>query len=136
MAQDFITNVGIDFPLEQFAQKLSQMYFTKGYLCNMVHLDCGIILSLEKDLGGANSILGLGTGLKVNLYVSNGILTVSYTDEEWTSKIIAVALGLALGGFVLPAALIVTGLIGVYNQSNLSKDISNDVKFLLSTMYR
>lgn len=134
MAQDFIVNVNSDFDLVYFTQNLVDIYRARGFRVNVLTIENGCIVELGKELGGANSILGLGVGIKVSLYVKNNILSVSFSNEEWTSKIIAIALGFFFSAFFLPVAFIVTGIIGITRQLDLSKTIHSDITVILSSI--
>ena len=134
MAQDFIINVGNSFSADRLVEALTELYRSKGYSVSILKLSSGCIISLEKGLGGANKILGLGTGVKVNLTVNNGVLSVSFAEAEWASKIIAVTLGALFSALVFPLAFVVTGVIGISNQLTLNKSISSDINVILPSV--
>lgn len=134
MAQDFIVNVTPDFDMVAFSQNLAGIYRTRGFNVNILPLENGCMISLTKDTGGANTIIGLGVGIKVTLFVHNNILSVSFSDEEWVSKITAICVGFFFSAFVLPLALVVTGIIGVTKQMDLSKTVHSDITVILSSI--
>ncbi len=61
--------------------------------------------------------------------VNNGVLNITFTDAEWTSKII----GAVIGWFLCLIPLI-TAIIGVVRQTSLPKNIENDVRMMISSM--
>ncbi len=129
MANNLIVNVSPTFNLGSFSEQLANIYRQKGYNANVVYLNGNTVITIEKDLGGINTVLGLGQGIKVNCAQSGNLLTVSYFDEEWTSKII----GIAIGWFLCFIPLI-TGAVGAYQQYSLPNNISNDARMLAANM--
>ncbi len=76
-----------------------------------------IIVSKDRD-GIKNSVLGLGVECRVAITVADDILTLSI-GSEWTNKIIALFIG-----WFLCWIPIITGVIGLINQSSLPDKIS------------
>lgn len=72
-------------------------------------------------------LLGMGLGIKATISIKGNLLTVIYSDAEWTGKII----GLAVGWFICLVPFI-TAIIGSVNQNNLPKQINNDITMLAS----
>ena len=80
--------------------------------------------------GGANYLFGLGQGITATLTVQKQTLMVTYSDAEWTGKII----GIAVGWFLCLIPFI-TGIIGAVRQSKLPDTITADIQCLISSGY-
>ena len=74
-------------------------------------------------------MFGLDKGIKVNCMQNGNVLTVAYSEAEWTSKII----GLSIGWLVCFIPLI-TAAIGAYQQCSLPNNISADIRMIASNM--
>ena len=75
-----------------------------------------IIVSKDRE-GFKNSILGMGIECRVAITVADDILTLSI-GSEWTNKIVALVIG-----WFLCWIPIITGIIGIVNQSSLPDKI-------------
>ena len=75
-----------------------------------------IIVSKDRE-GIKNTILGLGVECRVAITVANDMLNLSI-NSEWTNKIIALVIG-----WFLCWIPIVTGIVGLVNQSSLPEKI-------------
>ncbi len=75
-----------------------------------------IIVTKDRE-GIKNTILGLGVECRVAITVSNDMLTLSI-NSEWTNKIIALVIG-----WFLCWIPIITGIVGLVNQSSLPEKI-------------
>ena len=131
MAGNLFLNVGENFDIDTFSNKLADTYRAKGYGVNVVNMNGNYIVAIEKDLGGINTVLGLGEGIKANIIYTNGNLCINYSDEEWTSKII----GLVVGWFCCLIPFI-TAIIGIAKQVSLPKNITSDATMLASSISR
>ncbi len=129
MAQNLSIYVNPNFNLYEFCNRLAELYRAKGYNASVINVGASIMINFEKNTGGINMLLGMGESIKATCSVINGMLTIVYTNAEWTSKII----GLAVGWFLCLVPFI-TAIIGCINQSNLPKNISNDATMLISGM--
>lgn len=129
MASNFMLNVSPEFNMEAFSEQLANLYRARGYVVTVANVNGNAIISFEKNVGGINTILGLGEGVKANCMVNNGVLNVTFTDAEWTSKII----GAVIGWFLCLIPLI-TAIIGVVRQTSLPKNIENDIRMMISSM--
>jgi len=127
MATNYIANVSPDFNLDAFANDLEQVYIMKGFSVRTIKLNNGVQMVFDKNCGGINMLLGMGLGITANITVNNGVLNISYTNEEWTGKII----GLVVGWFICMIPLI-TAIIGAVQQMDLSKNINNDAATLIA----
>ena len=129
MASNFMLNVSPEFNMEAFSEQLANLYRARGYVVTVANMNGNAIISFEKNIGGINTVLGLGEGVKANCMVNNGVLNITFTDAEWTSKII----GAVIGWFLCLIPLI-TAIIGVVRQTSLPKNIENDVRMMNSSM--
>ncbi|MBQ8532091.1 MAG: hypothetical protein IJ432_01500 [Clostridia bacterium] len=129
MASNFMLNVSPEFNMEAFSEQLANLYRARGYVVTVANMNGNAIISFEKNIGGINTVLGLGEGVKANCMVNNGVLNITFTDAEWTSKII----GAVIGWFLCLIPLI-TAIIGVVRQTSLPKNIENDVRMMISSM--
>ena len=129
MASNFMLNVSPEFNMEAFSEQLANLYRARGYVVTVANMNGNAIISFEKNIGGLNTVLGLGEGVKANCMVNNGVLNITFTDAEWTSKII----GAVIGWFLCLIPLI-TAIIGVVRQTSLPKNIENDVRMMISSM--
>ena len=119
-------NVTPDFNMHEMVAKLTQMYQAKGFLVSTMPVGNGVTMDFSKDDSGIKKIAGLALGVKANISVNSGTLTVSYTEAEWTGKIIAGVVGLFLCWVVC-----ITAIVGCVNQSSLETRISNDIRLLV-----
>ena len=129
MASNFMLNVSPEFNMEAFSEQLANLYRARGYVVTVANMNGNAIISFEKNIGGINTVLGLGECVKANCMVNNGVLNITFTDAEWTSKII----GAVIGWFLCLIPLI-TAIIGVVRQTSLPKNIENDVRMMISSM--
>lgn len=123
-------NVPQNYDLQMLVCKLRDLYITKGFTANITSAFPGNFnLRLEKNIGGINTLLGLGKAISVNFSLQGNMLIISYTDAEWTSKVI----GLVVGWFLCLIPF-VTAIIGAFGQYDLPGEISRDVTMLLGTV--
>ena len=125
-----IYNVSENFQISKFIDLLVQRYQGKGYNVLTTQLsDNGYVITLNKNTGGINTVLGLGEGIKVNCFINDKLLNINFTDAEWTSKII----GGILGWFLCLIPLI-TAIIGTVRQFSLPNDINTDCGIIISML--
>ncbi len=124
---NFSLNVREDINVDTIAQRLAEIYNVKGYTVTVTKFNNSVSVNFEKGLGGINTVLGMGVSVKANISVTNGVLNVTFSDAEWTSKII----GYAVGWFLcwIP---IVTAVIGTINQLELPKSIGSDIRMIIN----
>ncbi|MBQ8606404.1 MAG: hypothetical protein IJ408_06660 [Clostridia bacterium] len=134
MASPVSFNVNPTFDLDAFVKKLADSLAASGYSVKAVKLADMYSIDVEKDLGGINTILGLGEGIKANVVQNGNTVTISYLNEEWTSKIIAIALGWVLSGTVIFLVTLITGIVGLVKQLDLPKKISNEAMSIAATL--
>ena len=130
MANSFVLNVRNGFDLGMFCQNVAQFYQTQGFVVNVGMFGPGNAqITFDKNTGGINTILGLGIGLKANIMYNGNALSVSFTDAEWTGKIIGIVVGPYL--CLIP---IVTAIVGIIKQSDFPKQLQNDMTMIASNM--
>lgn len=127
MAQPLFVNVPEGFDMGVFAQKIAETYQAKGYTVQPAVSGDTAMITISKGIGGINTITGLGESISLNCSVSDNKLIVNYTNEEWTSKIIACVVGWFC--CLIP---FITGIVGIVRQVNLPKNISADAMLLAS----
>lgn len=127
MADSVFFNVAPDFNLQMFAGQLAEKYRMEGFTVSVAEFNNTVVLTFDKSTGGINMLLGLGLGIKATCTVVNGVLTIAFSDAEWTGKII----GLCVGWFICLVPFI-TAIVGCVKQSQLPKDIGNDAMVIAS----
>lgn len=127
MAQPYYANLPEGFDMGVFVTKLTDAYHAKGYSVQSSVTQNTAVLTLSKDLGGINTVLGLGEGITLNCSVTAGRLIINFLNEEWTSKIIACAVG-----WLCCLIPLITGLIGIYRQVTLPNNISADATLFVA----
>ena len=130
MANNLMLNVNNDFDVNKLAEELAKFYKSGGFKTTVVRLnDNTCIVELDKGTGGINMLLGMGLGIKVNISAKNGLLNVSYSDAEWTGKIVGFAVGLFI--CIIP---VITAAIGTFKQLNFPTEINNNITRLVCYM--
>ena len=87
-----------------------------------IYRDCCIAAGLPASKRFHNLRRALGTSM-----VANGVLSINFSDGDWTGKII----GLVVGWFICLIPFI-TAIIGCVKQSQLPKSIGNDAVIFAS----
>lgn len=101
MADTIFFNVAPDFNLQMFAGQLAEKYRMEGFTVSVAEFNNTVVLTFDKETGGINMLLGLGLGIKATCTVFNGVLTIVFSDAEWTGKIIGLCVGLYFVLFLL-----------------------------------
>ncbi len=130
MAQNFMMNVGNNFNIVEFSNRLADTYRAKGFAVNVVPTGVNsTVINFDKGTGGINTLLGLGLGVKANCTYTNGNLMINYFDEEWTGKIVGLVVGWCL--CFIP---FITAIIGTVQQYSLTGNINNDAIVVVNIM--
>lgn len=127
MADTVFINVTPDFNMHAFVNQLAEKYRMEGFTVTVADFNNSVILTFDKNTGGINMLLGLGQGIKATCMLSNGVLSINFSDGDWTGKII----GLAVGWFICLIPF-VTAIVGCVKQSQLPKNIGNDAMVIAS----
>ncbi len=130
--ENFQVNVSEGFDVERFAEEISQQYQAKGFQVRTLKMKNSVKIVFDKNSGGINNLLGLGQGITATCNLmgkDKDMLSVSFSDGDWTGKIV----GLAVGWFLCMIPFI-TAIVGVFRQCALPKDISNDMQMILGGM--
>lgn len=129
MANNVMFNVKPDFDMDLFANRLADTYRAKGFTVNVANMNGSCIITFDKGTGGINTLLGMGKGIKATCMLMNDTLNISFSDADWTGKIIA-----CIVGWFLCLVPLITGIIGIVGQIGLPKEISNDATMIASNM--
>lgn len=125
MASSTMITVGPQFNMQAFLNQLSSMYQSRGFTVTTIPHGTNASIKFDKNTGGINMLLGLGQGVTANCVLNNNVLTINYTDEDWTGKIVGLVVG-----WVLCFVPFITAIIGVTKQLQLTKNISNDAAMI------
>ena len=127
MANNFSVRVDNSFNLNSLVQFVAEKYRSKGYSADIQNNGNEKSIKISKNTDIGYTLIGMVESVVVKLKVENGTLFVSFTETEYTSKIIA-----AILAFFCAGALWITMIIGLVNQSDLNSGISKDIKAYLS----
>lgn len=125
MASPTMINVGPQFNMDSFLQQLASLYQSRGFMVTTTPFGSNASIKFDKNVGGINMLLGLGQGVTANCTLSNNVLTINYTNEDWTGKIIGLAVG-----WLLCLIPFVTSIVGIVRQLQLTKEISTDAAMI------
>lgn len=130
MANNFMVNISEGFDLEGMASTVAQAYQAKGFNVRTLKMKNGVKITVEKGVGGINMLLGLGQGISATCMLQGkekDMLSVNFSDGDWTGKII----GLVAGWFLCMVPF-VTAIIGSIKQMSLPKDLANEIQMIVS----
>ena len=128
MANNFMVNVSENFDIEVLANEISEMYKGKGYNVRVLKMKNGAKITVEKGVGGINMLLGMGEGITATCSLhgkDKDNLSVTLSDGDWTGKIIGI-----VAGWFLCLIPLITAVIGILRQTNLQKDLTNDIQMI------
>ena len=125
MANNVTIPVQQGFELSGFAERLAQLYRTKGYTVNVQNMNGYVTVTIEKNTDGFTHLLGLSESIHANCFLQGGLLQINFSDEPWVWKIGVIAVG-----FFLCFIPLITGIIGCVQQYSLSESIANDARLL------
>lgn len=128
MASPLVYALPPNFDLPTTVGQLGLVFQRKGYTVRSYPMGAGACLELSKNTGGLNTALGRCEGIKVNFMPGVNLLNVSFSDEQWTDKII----GFVLGWFTCWIPWIFT-IIGLFGQIQLPKQVDNELRRILGT---
>jgi len=114
------------FNMDATVAQLQQLYSSKGFYVTAIPYNSGVSVEFSKDDSGFKKWIGLALGIRANISISNGFLYVTFTDAEWTGKIVAIAVG-----WFMCLVPLITGIIGAVAQNDLPKNIANDIQMLV-----
>lgn len=130
MANNFTYDVSEGFNVEAVAEQLKETYEGKGYTVRINKLKNGFKLTVEKGVGGINTLLGMGQGITATCNLrgkESDTLSVTLSDGDWMGKIIGF-----VAGWFLCMVPFVTAIIGTMRQLNLQKDVANEIELAVS----
>lgn len=120
-------NVEPGFDIYRLTDDLVAMYQGKGMQVNAMRVGKGVCIDFNDGNDGFTKYIGLGANIKASFIMNGDCLNVSFTEADWSGKIVAFIIGWFLCWIPW-----VTGGIGIFKQTDLPKKISNDVRMLAS----
>lgn len=130
MASNFSMNVSQDFNIGEFTEAISQQYQAQGFNVRVLKMNNSTKIVFDKGCGGMNTLLGLGQGISATCSLmgkDKDMLSVSFSDADWTGKIVGLAVG-----WIICFIPFITALIGLFRQLSLPKNIASDMQMILS----
>ena len=130
MANNFMVNVSEDFDIMAMADEIAERYQGKGFNVRTLKMKKGVKIIFEKNCGGINMLLGMGLGITANCMISGregDILNVTFSDGDWTGKIVG-----CIVGWFLCFIPVITAVIGIFKQLSLPSEISTDIQMIAS----
>lgn len=122
----FALNPGSD--IAEIVNIASQSLSSQGYeIQTQIMSPAAASMIVKKDRDGIKNFAGLGVECRINISVLNGTQLVVNIDNEWTNKIIAIALG-----WFLCWVIFITGIVGAVNQSGLPEKASSAIMMAAS----
>lgn len=122
----FALNPGAD--IAEIVNTASQSLSGQGYEVQaQVMSPAAASIIVKKDRDGIKNFAGLGVECRISLSIMNGTQLVINIENEWTNKIIAVALG-----WFLCWVVFITGIVGAVNQSGLPEKVSSAIMIATS----
>ena len=113
-----------DFTVEGLTEFLIKTYHMKGYSVIVHKIGNSTQLEISKNTYGLLSFVGLSESVRVTYSVNSpSLLSVVFSDEKWTDKIIVMVIGLMCSCGVLS---VIAG-VGMFNQYMLSKNIHENI---------
>ncbi len=125
MGETIIIPISDSFNMKDFVDKFTNMYKVKGFNVVPTLINNSATVVLDKGVGGINMLLGLGLGLTVTFLQVDRTLSVSFSNAEWTGKIIGLAVG-----WILCFIPFITAIVGSINQVQLPQNIGSDIRIL------
>lgn len=129
MASPIAFSLPQNFDLQNVVGRLGRSFQLKGYAVRSYPVGAGACLEVSRNTGGLNTVIGRCEGIKINFMPGANLLNVSFSDEQWTDKII----GFVVGWFTCWIPWIFTA-IGAYNQYRLPKTVENELQIILGTV--
>lgn len=129
MASPIAFSLPQNFDLQNVVGRLGRSFQLKGYAVRSYPVGAGACLEISRNVGGLNTVIGRCEGLKINFMPGANLLNVSFSDEQWTDKII----GFVVGWFTCWIPWVFTA-IGAYNQYQLPKTVENELRIILGTV--
>jgi len=119
-----IVHIQDNFSIEGLTEFLVRAYHIKGYSVIVNKFGTGAQLEISKNTYGIASILGLSESIRVTYSIlSPSTLSVVFSDDKWTDKIVVGAIGAVCCGWI-PT---ITAAVGAFNQYNLPRNILENI---------
>ncbi len=134
MAKETTIEISQDFPFEKLEEAITELYEDKGFKVKISKMKDGRKITVEKGVGGINTVLGLGKRAVANVTVrgkEHNKLSIccSVADGEWTGKVVGGILGLFLCW--IPA---ITAAIGLCGQLSLNGELFDEIESAASSI--
>ncbi len=132
MANDFMVNISENFDMDRLEEELVQQYQARGFQVRTMKMKNCVKFVFDKKCGGINMLFGLGQGISATCSLQgkdHDMLSVAFSDGDWTGKIVGLVVGWCLCG--IPS---ITAIIGICKQVSLPKDIANTMQMLIANM--
>jgi len=117
--------VGPHFNMQNVVTQVVQMYQAKGFSVTVLPMGPAVQIDFRKGDDGITKYAGLALGVKANLTFQAGNMVINFTDQEWTGKIVGLAVG-----WILCLIPFITSIVGCVQQSSLPKSIGTDIQML------
>lgn len=130
MANNFMVNVSENFDIEAMANEVAERYQAQGFQVRILKMKNGVKIIFDKKTGGINMLLGMGLGISATCMLSgkeHDTLNVTFSDGDWTGKIVG-----CIAGCFLCLIPLITAIIGIFKQISLPNQISNDIQMIAS----
>lgn len=130
MSKSFMVNISESFDVNAMAEELTERYQAKGFQVRKVKMKNGVRLVFGKGCGGINMLLGLGVGITATCAVhgkEGDTLSVTFSDGDWTGKIVGF-----IAGWFLCFIPVITAIVGCIRQSSFPSEIENDIYTIVS----
>lgn len=120
--------VSDSFDINVAAESLAYSFSVRGYNVRNVPYKNGVLVTIKRNCGGINRILGLGESLTVYMrHRTDGTFVATFSGGDWTSKIFACTLG-----WLLCLVPVICGAVGICRQLRLPKEIVHVLETVIS----
>ena len=130
MANNLMVNVSENFDMEAMANEVAERYQSQGFKVRVVKLKNGCKITFDKNCGGINMLLGMGLGISANCTLTgkeHDTLNVTFTDGDWTGKIVG-----CVAGWFLCMIPLITAIIGICKQLSFPNQVGDDIQMIAS----
>jgi len=128
MANNFTVNISEKFNLQEMTTRILETYQSKGFNVRYFKRKSGVKITIEKGVGGINTLLGLGQGITITCSIfgkEKDTLSINFSDGDWMGTLIG-----CIAGWFLCFVPVITAVIGIIKQLNFQKECSNDIQMI------
>ena len=127
MASQKMVPIGPGFDMNDLVAKMTQTYQLQGYTVVATAMGSGVSIDFRQGHNNFRKYIGASIGVRANISVSNnGTLAVTYTDEDWTIKVVLLILGLLFIALFIGCFMIGGSVVGFVRQAGLIGKLHND----------